>query len=894
MKKLLLVPLIAPLSLMAGTLTVDFEEAGALDRDWTQVLGAPNASFAEDPVAGVGASGGLVYELLEGLPVTDITYVRSIEPVGRFGEGSLSFKFRIDSAEGQTGNPVYVGLTKDPNGAPSGLTATNTADWFGVMPGIKSDGTAYRSEIFGTVYDEIAETNQQFRTGAGQPQTWMSMVNNTWIQVVLTIEKLGNGDWDLVCTTHILNDTGTEVVTEDYATVRYSEIQQGAPESATLPLLSTITDLSRSGELYLVVGSRGGQAAGMTAIDDIVVTLPDVLPEFEPTMVEDFETSGSFESNWSRQLGVLNGFEEAAAAGTGSSGGLIYSAIEGVPGEDITYIHTTEPVGAFGSGSIKVKFRLDSNGTNTGNPLYIGLTPDPENIPTGLTATNVGDWFGIMPGVKSDGTAYRTEVFGTLSSVDPETFEIVNSQFRNGAGQPYTWSDIIDNTWIQAVLTIVDMGQGEWDLIATTHILNEDGTEVLIENYAVWSYSETQLRDPERATLPPLNTILDLYRAGELYLVLGSRGGPDAGLTAIDDIEVSLPAVLPTYEPTFSFDFESADAITAGWTKLLGNFGGFAQNATAGVGATGGLGYDILEGLPAEEVSYVYTQQPVGSFGNGSISVKFRIDSGEGQTGNPILFGFTTTPDEAPGGINSVNRADWFGIMFGIRGNGENIRSEIYGHDYDPNSGDTLNFRNGAGHPETWDPIVNNTWYQSVLTIIDLGGGEWDLVATTHILNEDGTEVVTENYAQWSYSEIQLADPTRGTLPPLSSLTALYDAPELYVVLGTRGGPAMGLTAIDDLEGSLPPVADFSWLGSYQTVEGGDPWIYLPDSWGWTHPYAGPTEAEWFYSLDKAAYFYTSPDLYPMLYLWSASRIEWAYSIEGWLYGYSSGEWFQL
>ncbi|MGC9451349.1 MAG: hypothetical protein ACP5I4_07875, partial [Oceanipulchritudo sp.] len=809
MKRLLLISLLTPLATIAGTLTLNFEESGALERDWTQALGSIN-SFAEDITAGVGASGGLVYVELDGIPSEDITYIYSAEPVGRFGEGSLSFKFRIDAGEGQTGNPLYVGLTSDPSGVPAGTTANNSADWFGVMPGIKSDGLSYRSEIYGNLYNELAEENINFRTGAGQPQTWMPIVNNTWIQVVLTIEKIGNGDWNLISTTHILDETGTSVVTADYAVMNYAEIQAGDPDAATLPLLSTLTELYQAGELYLVVGSRGGQAAGLTAIDDIEVNLPDVLPEFEPTTVVDFEEAGAFAQNWTQTKGSLNSFEESIDGGAGGSAGLVYKTLEGIPGEDIAYVHTAEPVGSFGSGSVSVKFRIDAADGQGGNPLFVGLALDPDAVPAATTGENQGSWFGIMPGIKSDVTAYRTEVFGNI--MNPETLE--SSQFRNGAGQAYTWSDIFNNTWIQAVLTIIDMGQGEWDLVATTNILNDDGTEVLIENFEVWSYSEVQSRDPERATLPPLNTLLDLYRAGELYLVLGSRGGPDSGLTAIDDIEVSLPAVLPKYDPTFMFDFESSEAFEAGWTQTLGQFAGWKQDASAGVGATGGIVYDIIEGIPAEEISYVYSEEPVGSFGNGSVSATFRIDSGEGQTGNPILFGLTTTPDEVAGATNSLNRADWFGILFGIQGSGENIRSEIYGHDYDPETGETVNFRNGAGHPETWSPIVQNTWYQSVLTIIDLGDGDWDLVATTHILNEDGTEVVTENYAQWSYSEIQMADPDRGTLPPLSSILPFTNAPELYLVLGTRGGPSTGLTAIDDVEVSLPPVASFSWLGT--------------------------------------------------------------------------------
>ncbi|MGC9451348.1 MAG: hypothetical protein ACP5I4_07870, partial [Oceanipulchritudo sp.] len=72
------------------------------------------------------------------------------------------------------------------------------------------------------------------------------------------------------------------------------------------------------------------------------------------------------------------------------------------------------------------------------------------------------------------------------------------------------------------------------------------------------------------------------------------------------------------------------------------------------------------------------------------------------------------------------------------------------------------------------------------------------------------------------------------------------------------------------------------------------PWLYLPDTWGWTYPYAGPSEAGWFYSVDKQAYFYTSPGFHPIMYIWSASRAEWAYSVENWFYGYSTGQWFQL
>lgn len=854
--------------------SLSFEEAGTFEANWTQAKGQPNG-LSQDLTAGVGASGGLVYALAEGAEPNDVTYIYTAKPVGRFGNGTVSFKFRYDQNDA-SGNPLYVGLTTTPDAYPS-LGGDNFGDWFGVNVGNRSNGTEFRAEVYGYQTDESDGTNTNFRSGAGHPETFVTLVDQTWYEAELTIEDRGNGNWNLTVALHVLNEDGTSVVTENYGLVSYEAIQLSDPELATLPPLSTITDLYRANALYLFVGSQNGQVRGLTAIDDISVDLPPVIDYADP-VVFDFDGANALDS-WTQVNGLPDSLSVVSDGGVGGSGAIGHTT-DPIPEQQFTigYINET-PVGRFGSGYVSAMFKyVDNPDENAGVPFFFGLSTVPDAFLEGAPSAGFGDMFQANIANRSNGTQFRAEIWGAHEGQD----------FRNGAGHPETFVEFVDNAWYKVTLYIYDNGDGTWNLRSVMDLYNEDGTELVQANFAVNDYEAIRLSSPELATLPELDNFVNISRAPQMYVYFGGQLPRVRGVPAFDNLEVSLPPALDTGEVISTIDFNESTDFPDGWEQVAGlGQDAYIHGADTGIGGSGSVTH---ESTGIFENTYIWPDA-IGRFSSGEISAFFKYENNPDENaGNPFYIGLATRPDFFHS--FGAESDEYIKINVANRSNGTQFRAEIYG------VGNGTVFRSGAGHPETFVDFVDNAWYKMTLRILEEPDGSVNLISILDLYNEDGTELVQANFKVHDYNSIQASDPERATLPPLDTvLGGIRGAPELYLFFGGQGSVVRGVGSMDQFETVLvaPLVLDYSFFASDVDVELGAPWIHLPTTLGWLYPYNTTSTTGWYYLLEQQAYIYTSPDLYPVMYFMSEDRNEWvAYISDADVFwAYSSAEFFE-
>lgn len=105
-----------------------------------------------------------------------------------------------------------------------------------------------------------------------------------------------------------------------------------------------------------------------------------------------------------------------------------------------------------------------------------------------------------------------------------------------GQGFPETFVDFVDNTWYELRMTIVDEGEGKWNLLASLSLLNSDGTEVVDEFFKVNDYNDIQSRADGSPLHPPLDGLTEFTQATEIYPFIGVRGGNKAGMRAFDEL----------------------------------------------------------------------------------------------------------------------------------------------------------------------------------------------------------------------------------------------------------------------------------------------------------------------------------------------------------------------
>ena len=528
-------------------ITIDFEDANELSTNWVQTFGQPDA-FAQTATSGAAGSTGVVH-------VDDTAsdfYVNSVYQtnLGGFRDG-ITLYAKVHFVQVSTNNVFNMGLITDPNGIGSLSAGETTADWMGVNLTCRSDFQTFRLVAYG--YDHEPEGATAYRSGAGHPESFVPIpdgqggvadgVNpvDVWLGIRATFIDLGNGHWDVQTTIDVLSADGSSVVTPDYAVYNYSLVGGLDDGHSTHPDLSGFTDFYNASELYFFMGTQRGAERNFAAVDEITITIP------QETFV-DFEDSEELANNWVQTYGSPDTFAQTNGSGVGGSTGVQYIDDESQDYQ-VNSVYQTS-AGGFQHGlSMHAKVRFEQVSSN--NVFHMGFTTDPNGVASLSTSETTADWIGTSLSTRSNLTEWRAEAYGT----DHDGADGSNSVlFRSGAGHPESFvlipgADGVNpvNLWIGLQVTLIDLGDGNWDVQTVIDILNEDGTAVVTPAYAVFNYSEVGGLDDGHTSHPALSTFSDLYNATALYPFIGSQRGAERNFAGVDDVRVFVTEPVMTW-----------------------------------------------------------------------------------------------------------------------------------------------------------------------------------------------------------------------------------------------------------------------------------------------------------------------------------------------------------
>lgn len=216
------------------------------------------------------------------------------------------------------------------------------------------------------------------------------------------------------------------------------------------------------------------------------------------------------------------------------------------------YIYPT-PLGPLAPGKITAWFKyVDNPDNHTGNPFIIGITPErPETEPY-IYWNDVGVeyLFTSVTNRTSIPEQIRGEIVGSLEG------NVIGS----GGGRPEQFVNFVDNSWHKITFNITQSDQGQWNLITTWDLYNEDGTALVQEDFFVLDYNAVQESDESpNEKRPALNDIIGTLASAEnLYLFFGGQGLGERGVVAIDNFSVQ-------FENTESSDWYGYSVDGEGW-----------------------------------------------------------------------------------------------------------------------------------------------------------------------------------------------------------------------------------------------------------------------------------------------------------------------------------------
>lgn len=255
----------------------------------------------------------------------------------------------------------------------------------------------------------------------------------------------------------------------------------------------------------------------------------------------DFEDPNELANNWAQTYGGENTFLQAPGEGVGGSTGVIHFASPA--GAQYVHFNYLTDVGPFQDGlSIYAKIHFVQVGV--GNTVSIGFITDPAGIGS-LSDNEVDtDWMGINLTGRSNFTEFRAELWGW--DVGPEG----KTLYRSGAGVPDSYVPIPDgkggfadgvtpvDVWLGIELVLIDNGDGNWEAQSRIDVLSEDGSTVVIDDYAVYDYSSSV---GVGSAAPELSGFSDFYNATSLYPMIGTQVGTQRNFGGADDITVTIP-----------------------------------------------------------------------------------------------------------------------------------------------------------------------------------------------------------------------------------------------------------------------------------------------------------------------------------------------------------------
>lgn len=294
-----------------------------------------------------------------------------------------------------------------------------------------------------------------------------------------------------------------------------------------------------------------------------------------------------------------------------------------------------------------------------------------------------------------------------------------------------------------------------------------------------------------------------------------------------------------------TIDFNDPSSFPTGWLETAA----FSQDAYALTpdGGLSGTGAVFNPSGDTAYYTYVY-QTPVGKFDVGEISAwVYYVDNPDNHSGNPFVLGLTTASDA----FIDFGAAgdDYIKLVFNNRSSiPTEIRPEIYG------TLSSQQIRTGAGHPETFVPFVDSSWYHVKLRILKTEGGEWNLEAVWDLYNGDATELVQAEYAKHDYNSIRASDSSPDSRRPALEdvIGPLAAAETLYLFIGGQGLGERGVQVVDNISVSLGEAAS-DWYG--YTV-GEDGWVDTGEWMGMVNVASDP----WAYVNDLGKYLYIPID----------------------------------